>query len=151
MFKRRREKKVNLFKDKLIENKFNNDEIESLVPIYNKVLKLSNIFIANILMFIISIILIIIATTLKTKEIENAKKFLIWIFGTLASVLTIIQLVVSILLFIKVLIKSFSIKEMRNKVFIWAILSLIPILSFIGFFIMKWKISHIYKYRKNNS
>ena len=77
MFKRRREKKVNLFKDKLIENKFNNDEIESLVPIYNKVLKLSNIFIANILMFIISIILIIIATTLKTKEIENAKKFLI--------------------------------------------------------------------------
>ena len=151
MFKRRREKKVNLFKDKLIENKFNNDEIESLVPIYNKVLKLSNIFIANILMFIISIILIIIATNLKTKEIENAKKFLIWIFGTLASVLTIIQLVVSILLFIKVLIKSFSIKEMRNKVFIWAILSLIPILSFIGFFIMKWKISHIYKYRKNNS
>lgn len=151
MFKRRREKKVNLFKDKLIENKFNNDEIESLVPIYNKVLKLSNIFIANILMFIISIILIIIATTLKTKEIENAKKFLIWIFGTLASVLTIIQLVVSILLFIKVLIKSFSIKEMRNKVFIWAILSLIPILSFIAFFIMKWKISHIYKYRKNIS
>ena len=147
MFKSRRKKKVNLFKDKLNENKFNNDEIESLVPIYNKVLKLSNIFIANILMFIISIILIIIATTLKTKEIENAKKFLIWIFGTLASVLTIIQLVVSILLFIKVLIKSFSIKEMRNKVFIWAILSLIPILSFIGFFIMKWKISHIYKYR----
>lgn len=149
MFKSRRKKKINLFKEKLIENKFSDDEVKSLVPIYNRVLKLSNIFIANILMFIISIILIIIATTLKTKEIENTKKFLIWIFGTLASVLTIIQFVVSILLFIKVLFKSFSIKEMRNKVFIWAILSIIPVLSFIAFFVMKWKISNIYKYRKN--
>ena len=149
MFKSRRKKKVNLFKDKLIENKFSDDEVKSLIPIYNRILKLSNIFIANILMFIISIILIIIATTLKTKEIEDAKKFLIGIFVALASVLTIIQFVVSILLFIKVLFKSFSIKEMRNKVFIWAILSIIPVLSFIAFFIMKWKISNIYKYRKN--
>ena len=149
MFKSRRKKKVNLFKEKLIENKFSEDEVKSLIPIYNRILKLSNIFLANILMFIISIILIIIATTLKTKEIQNAKKFLIGIFVALASVLTIIQFIVSILLFIKVLFKSFSIKEMRNKVFIWAILSIIPVLSFIAFFIMKWKISNIYKYRKN--
>ena len=149
MFKSRRKKKVNLFKEKLIENKFSDDEVKSLIPIYNRILKLSNIFLANILMFIISIILIIIATTLKTKEIQNAKKFLFGIFVALASVLTIIQFVVSILLFIKVLFKSFSIKEMRNKVFIWAILSIIPVLSFIAFFIMKWKISNIYKYRKN--
>lgn len=149
MFKSRRKKKVNLFKEKLIENKFSDDEVKSLIPIYNRILKLSNIFLANILMFIISIILIIIATTLKTKEIQNAKKFLIGIFVALASVLTIIQFVVSILLFIKVLFKSFSIKEMRNKVFIWAILSIIPVLSFIAFFVMKWKISNIYKYRKN--
>ena len=149
MFKSRRKKKVNLFKEKLIENKFSDDEVKSLIPIYNRILKLSNIFLANILMVVTSILVLIIAATLKTKEIQNAKKLLLWIFGILALVLTIIQFVVSILLFIKVLFKSFSIKEMRNKVFIWAILSIIPVLSFIAFFIMKWKISNIYKYRKN--
>ncbi|MBR2848913.1 MAG: hypothetical protein IKB83_00180 [Mycoplasmataceae bacterium] len=149
MFKSRRKKKVNLFKEKLIENKFSEDEVKSLIPIYNRILKLSNIFLANILMVVTSILVLIIAATLKTKEIENTKKFLFWIFGILIAILTIIQFVVSILLFIKVLFKSFSIKEMRNKVFIWAILSIIPVLSFIAFFIMKWKISNIYKYRKN--
>lgn len=149
MFKSRRKKKVNLFKEKLIENKFSDDEVKSLIPIYNRILKLSNIFLANILMVVTSILVLIIAATLKTKEIENTKKFLFWIFGILIAILTIIQFVVSILLFIKVLFKSFSIKEMRNKVFIWAILSIIPVLSFIAFFIMKWKISNIYKYRKN--
>ncbi|MBR3832471.1 MAG: hypothetical protein IKJ72_02455 [Mycoplasmataceae bacterium] len=149
MFKSRRKKKVNLFKEKLIENKFSDDEVKSLIPIYNRILKLSNIFLANILMVVTSILVLIIAATLKTKEIENTKKFLFWIFGILIAILTIIQFVVSILLFIKVLVKSFSIKEMRNKVFIWAILSIIPVLSFIAFFIMKWKISNIYKYRKN--
>ncbi|MBR2999028.1 MAG: hypothetical protein IKF44_01395 [Mycoplasmataceae bacterium] len=149
MFKSRRKKKVNLFKEKLIENKFSDDEVKSLIPIYNRILKLSNIFLANILMVVTSILVLIIAATLKNKEIENTKKFLFWIFGILIAILTIIQFVVSILLFIKVLFKSFSIKEMRNKVFIWAILSIIPVLSFIAFFIMKWKISNIYKYRKN--
>ncbi|MBR3259363.1 MAG: hypothetical protein IKG09_01235 [Mycoplasmataceae bacterium] len=149
MFKSRRKKKVNLFKEKLIENKFSDDEVKSLIPIYNRILKLSNIFLANILMVVTSILVLIIAATLKTKEIQNAKKLLFWIFGILITILTIIQFVVSILLFIKVLFKSFSIKEMRNKVFIWAILSIIPVLSFIAFFIMKWKISNIYKYRKN--
>ena len=149
MFKSRRKKKVNLFKEKLIENKFSEDEVKSLIPIYNRILKLSNIFLANILMVVTSILVLIIAATLKNKEIENTKKFLFWIFGILIAILTIIQFVVSILLFIKVLFKSFSIKEMRNKVFIWAILSIIPVLSFIAFFIMKWKISNIYKYRKN--
>lgn len=149
MFKSRRKKKINLFKEKLIENKFSDDEVKSLIPIYNRILKLSNIFLANILMFVASLLVLIIAATLKTKEIQNAKKVLFGIFGALALLLTIIQFVVSILLFIKVLFKSFSIKEMRNKVFIWAILSIIPILSFIAFFIMKWKISNIYKYRKN--
>ncbi|MBR4025371.1 MAG: hypothetical protein IKJ03_00265 [Mycoplasmataceae bacterium] len=149
MFKSRRKKKVNLFKEKLIENKFSDDEVKSLIPIYNRILKLSNIFLANILMVVTSILVLIIAATLKTKEIQNAKKLLFWIFGILITILTIIQFVVSILLFIKVLVKSFSIKEMRNKVFIWAILSIIPVLSFIAFFIMKWKISNIYKYRKN--
>ena len=149
MFKSRRKKKVNLFKEKLIENKFSEDEVKSLIPIYNRILKLSNIFLANILMVVTSILVLIIAATLKTKEIENTKKFLFWIFGILIAILTIIQFIVSILLFIKVLVKSFSIKEMRNKVFIWAILSIIPVLSFIAFFIMKWKISNIYKYRKN--
>ena len=149
MFKSRRKKKVNLFKEKLIENKFSEDEVKSLIPIYNRILKLSNIFLANILMVVTSILVLIIAATLKNKEIENTKKFLFWIFGILIAILTIIQFVVSILLFIKVLVKSFSIKEMRNKVFIWAILSIIPVLSFIAFFIMKWKISNIYKYRKN--
>lgn len=149
MFKSRRKKKINLFKEKLIENKFSDDEVKSLIPIYNRVLKLSNIFLANILMVVASLLVLIIAATLKTKEIENTKKVLFWIFGTLITILAIIQFVVSILLFIKVLVKSFSIKEMRNKVFIWAILSIIPVLSFIAFFIMKWKISNIYKYRKN--
>ena len=149
MFKSRRKKKVNLFKEKLIENKFSEDEVKSLIPIYNRILKLSNIFLANILMVVTSILVLIIAATLKTKEIQNAKKLLFWIFGILITILTIIQFVVSILLFIKVLVKSFSIKEMRNKVFIWAILSIIPVLSFIAFFIMKCKISNIYKYRKN--
>lgn len=148
MFKSKRERKINLFKNKLIENKFNSDEIESLVPIYSKISRLSNIFIANILIFVISIVILIITATSKNKDIENTKKLLFWIFSILVSVLTIIQLVVSILLFVKVLIKSFSIKEMRNKVFIWAIISLIPVLSFISFFVMKWKVSHIYKYRK---
>ncbi|MBR3347788.1 MAG: hypothetical protein IKG36_00030, partial [Mycoplasmataceae bacterium] len=93
MFKSRRKKKVNLFKEKLIENKFSDDEVKSLIPIYNRILKLSNIFLSNILMVVTSILVLIIAATLKNKEIENTKKFLFWIFDILIAILTIIQFV----------------------------------------------------------
>lgn len=143
--KKRKEKKLNNFETKLKNKKFSSTEINSLIPIYKKVVSLSNIFISNIIMFIVSILLIVLATSLKNSNLYEYKEIIIWVFSIVSGVLVIVSFVLILLLLFQVL--TCSIVEVRKKVLIWAILSIIPLISFITLFIMKWKVSHIYRYR----
>ena len=143
MFKKRREKKLQNYKEKLASNNFNNGEISKVVPIYLKILRMSNIFLANILLFVISLIILIVSQYIK---VDLKKDLLLKIFASISSVFAIISSILSLVVFVKVVVCP--INEMRKKALIWAILSIVPILSFIAFFIMKWKVSHLYKYRK---
>ena len=145
LLKARREKKVEKYTTKLRENGFNSSEIESLISIYKKTVSISNILLANIAMFIVSIIFIILAAT-EVKVFVDSKEFLLWLFGSISAVLVIISWILTFIVFIQVL--ACSITEVRKHVFIWAILSIIPLISFATLFIMKWKVGHIYKHRK---
>lgn len=145
LLRTRKEKKLAKYKNKLRENHFSSNEISELTNIYRKVITLSNIFITNITMFIIALIAIIFALNSNNKIIIDSKNIIISIFGSVSGVLIIVSWVLTLIVFIKVLICQ--IKEVKKKALIWAILSILPIISCITLFVMKWKIGHIYRYR----
>ncbi len=146
MLNKLKEKRINRYIRKLKENSFNQIEINILSSIYKKILNLSNILIINISMFIISIILIVISIYVKDTFFLENKKIIIWIFTTISSILALISFIITIWLLVNLL--TCKIKEVRKWVLIWAILSLIPGISFIFLFVAKFQMSHIYWYRK---
>ena len=146
LLKKRKLRKIDKYEAKLKEHKFNNSEITSLVSIYKNILSLSNILISNIAMFIISIVMIILTLTVNNSFIVDSKNTLLWVFGTISAIMVIVAWFLTLFIFIKVL--ASKVPEVRKKVLWLAILSIIPLISFITIFFMKWRVSHIYKHRK---
>lgn len=145
--KNNKHKKINKFKFKLKEHNFNLDEIEKLTKVYSKIRTLSNIFLINVFMIIISILIIIVIKFVDAPFLTKVKNNLHVLSGVLVGIFSVISLLLSIYVYIKILF--INILEVKKKVLFWAIVSLIPGISFATFFVMKWKFSHIYRYRKN--
>lgn len=145
LLKKRKEKKLAKYKSLLRENRFNSGEISDLTNIYRKIITLSNIFISNIVMFVVALIAIIFALNSDSKVIVESKEIIISVFGSVSGLLIFVSWILTLIVFIKVLICQ--IKEVKKKALIWAILSILPLISFVALFIMKWKIGHIYRYR----
>lgn len=117
LLKKNKEKKINKFKFNLKEHNFNEEEIQKLVNIYSKIRTLSNIFLMNIGMIIISILVIIIFRYIDNSIINEMKTNLFAIFGTLVGIFSLASFVLSIYVYLKIMI-CIGVLEVKKKVLI---------------------------------
>lgn len=142
--KKRSAKKCEKFQGKLRENNFSSKEIEQILPIYKLISLLSSIFISKLIFYVLAIVLIILGNTVDA--MEKFSTAFNAVGGAMIGVAEIFSLVFSIILVIRIFASANAL--IRKHVLLWAILSFIPLISFVTFFVMKWKVSHIYNKRK---
>lgn len=156
-FKKRLNKKVEKFQANLIKYNVSENEQTKLVKIFKTITRLTNVLLSEIVLFVIALGTVLIVYLIKNNDsikdifnnhITNFEKTVLWVIGSIFGVLLIVNRILTIWFFFKVIFSrskyiGFGIKFLN-------FLSIIPLVSFITAFIVKYKIKHIYKKNKNN-
>lgn len=152
-FSERSEKRINKYIQKLNDNNFSSYEQKKLVKLFKIVNNLTNFLIMNIILSLIVFGSGILISYLQNKQIirnETSlslfKENIVLVCSTISSLLLVLNRVFTIFLFFRVLFSRS--KYIRFGIKTLTLLSIIPFLSVIFLFIVKYKIKHIYKKKK---
>lgn len=152
-FSERSEKRINKYIQKLNDNNFSSYEQKKLVKLFKIVNNLTNFLIMNIILSLIVFGSGILISYLQNKQIIRNDRLLslfkeniVLVCSTISSLLLVLNRVFTIFLFFRVLFSRS--KYIRFGIKTLTFLSIIPFLSVIFLFIVKYKIKHIYKKKK---
>lgn len=152
-FSERSEKRINKYIQKLNDNNFSSYEQKKLVKLFKIVNNLTNFLIMNIILSLIVFGSGILISYLQNKQIIRNdtslslfKENIVLVCSTISSLLLVLNRVFTIFLFFRVLFSRS--KYIRFGIKTLTFLSIIPFLSVIFLFIVKYKIKHIYKKKK---
>lgn len=152
IFKKRLNKKIDKYQTTLREYRFDENEINKLTKLYKTITKISNIFLANLILIAvsasISLILFFIkqANAVDFNELDKFHKNTVYIGSAITGIFVLLNRILTIYLFFKLLLTSS--KYVDWKIRLITFLSILPGLSVIFLFIAKFKIKYIYRSKK---